>query len=127
MTEEEMKTKIENQANHIRRMEILIQQHKAELTKCYGIFVQKNKELDALHYVWCDGGCDGGVHRYENMNKVPLTKEVVRLAEANIFRLTTWFINHEFKKKNLSYKERYHKTLRYWFKYKILRKLYLYL
>ena len=25
---------------------------------------RRNVELDALHYVWCDGGCEGGTHRY---------------------------------------------------------------
>jgi hypothetical protein len=41
----------------------------------------------------CDGGCGGGVHRYEEMSKIPLTEEVVKLAEGNVRRLRTWFVN----------------------------------
>ena len=47
--------------------------------------------LDALHYVWCSGGCDGGVHQYSDE---PLTAEIVAEAVRNTERLVQWYINH---------------------------------
>lgn len=52
---------------------------------------RKNRELDALHYVWCDGGCDGGVHRWQD---APMTEEIIADAERNTRRLRAWWINH---------------------------------
>lgn len=51
---------------------------------------ERNIELDALHFVWCDGGCKGGVHRY---NHGELTEDIVIAAERNAKRLRTWFVN----------------------------------
>jgi hypothetical protein len=45
---------------------------------------EKNLELDALHYVWCDGGCIDGVHRYSDET---FTEEVVLQAEYQARRL----------------------------------------
>jgi hypothetical protein len=52
---------------------------------------RRNLELDALHYVWCDGGCYGGVHRWQKEN---LTREIVKEAVRNTARLVTWWNNH---------------------------------
>lgn len=51
---------------------------------------ERNLELDALHYVWCDGGCKYGAHRW---TKEALTAETVRLAVRNTLRLVTWWNN----------------------------------
>lgn len=50
----------------------------------------KNMQLDALHMVWCDGGCPSGVHRYQDQD-VPITEEMVVMAERNTKRLRHWF------------------------------------
>lgn len=50
---------------------------------------RKNLALDALHYVWCSGGCDGGVR-----GEVPMTAEMVAYVETYAMRLRTWFINN---------------------------------
>lgn len=46
---------------------------------------QKNRALDAMHWVWCSGGCKDGSHRW--CSKDSLTEEVVKLAEVNTRRL----------------------------------------
>jgi hypothetical protein len=51
----------------------------------------RNLELDALHYVWCDGGCRYGVHRFGE--HPPLTADIVAAAERSVNRLKSWFIN----------------------------------
>jgi len=51
----------------------------------------RNVALDALHFVWCDGGCSSGVHRYGE--HPPLTAEIVAAAKLNSKRLERWFIN----------------------------------
>lgn len=52
---------------------------------------KKNRELDALHYVWCSGGCEGGVHRHFDKE---LTAKTVASAVRNTDRLVQWYINH---------------------------------
>lgn len=53
---------------------------------------ERNVSLDAMHYVWCDGGCKGGTHRF---TPGPITEEVVAEAERNTKRLRHWFVNHK--------------------------------
>jgi hypothetical protein len=57
---------------------------------------RKNRELDALHMVWCDGGCAGGVHRWTD---VKVTRELVETAERNTRRLKRWYRIAEFRMK----------------------------
>ena len=57
---------------------------------------RRNRDLDALHLVWCTGGCSGGVHRYCGSPDV-VTEEVVALAERHVARLRTWFVNRRDK------------------------------
>lgn len=59
-----------------------------ELSMLSETLSQKNKELDALHFVWCSGGCPGGVHRYSDTR---LTEEMIRIAERNTKRLRSWY------------------------------------
>lgn len=79
----------ERQANKIKSL-------KKQITYLNDCLNKKNIALDAMHWVWCNGGCHSGVHRY-----VPdeVTEEIVVLAENNAKRLRTWFSNAEFKKK----------------------------
>lgn len=52
----------------------------------------RNLQLDALHHVWCSGGCKTGVHRY-----LPgrLTEELVSQAEAEVKRMRQWLRNSQ--------------------------------
>lgn len=57
---------------------------------------EKNLSLDALHYVWCDGGCEGGVHRFTAQGpQGEITAELVAEAERNTLRLARWWRNVE--------------------------------
>ncbi len=60
---------------------------------------RRNKDLDALHLVWCNGGCNSGVHRYCG-NKEEITEEVVALAERHVKRLREWFQSYKFKNRH---------------------------
>lgn len=51
---------------------------------------EKNLALDAMFWVWCNGGCRGGVLRWEPGE---LTEEIVALAERNTKRLRSWLTN----------------------------------
>jgi len=51
--------------------------------------VARNLDLDAMHFVWCDGGCPGGVHRFTP--GLILTEEMVERAERNAKRLRAWY------------------------------------
>lgn len=62
------------------KREVRIQQESLE---------RKNKALTALHYVWCNGGCECMVGE--------ITEEVVAAGELNTKRLRTWFENKKFK------------------------------
>jgi hypothetical protein len=52
---------------------------------------ERNLALDALHYVWCDGGCESGIHRWGE--HPPLTQEIMDAAEASMVRLRRYFQN----------------------------------
>jgi len=69
-----------------------LQKRVGELEKCLH---NKNVALDAMQWVWCDGGCKTGVNRYTPND---LTLEIVEAAERNTKRLRSWFENAEFKK-----------------------------
>jgi hypothetical protein len=57
---------------------------------------RRNLELDAIGYVWCSGGCDGGMFRYQDMfTDCPLTEEQVNMIERNTIRVRQWFENHK--------------------------------
>ena len=70
---------------------------KRELTQARENNEARNRELDALHYIWCDGGCQGGAHRYCGSPN-DITEEVVKSAERNTMRLRRWFVNRESRK-----------------------------
>jgi len=55
---------------------------------------RKNLALDAYHHVWCNGGCAGGVHRFD---KAPLTEDIVLAAERNTRRLREYYNNLVFR------------------------------
>jgi hypothetical protein len=63
---------------------------KGELRNMQRSLEQKNRALDALHYVWCSGGCKTGTHRWSEQT---ITEEVVKEAERNTRRLRTWWDN----------------------------------
>lgn len=52
---------------------------------------KRNMQLDALHFVWCDGGCETGVSRW---TKEKITPEIVAEAIRNTARLYLWYINN---------------------------------
>ena len=60
----------------------------------------KNKALDALHYVWCSGGCDNGVDRYTEDGQPKLTEELLREAEFQVSRMRTHLENAAYRSKN---------------------------
>lgn len=64
-------------------------QQARQLTQMQACLGQKNLELDALHFVWCDGGCSGGVHRF--LPDVVLTEEMLVRAERSVLRLRKWY------------------------------------
>lgn len=59
----------QDQIRRLRR-DIRIMQEAAEI---------RNRELDALHMVWCDGGCQRGVHRWADEAASP--QELSALAD----------------------------------------------
>lgn len=68
------------------RREIRIMQEAAE---------KRNLALDAMHFVWCDGGCETGVHRFDGEGPEAVTQEVVDAAVRNTERLKTWWRNRK--------------------------------
>jgi hypothetical protein len=71
---------IANLRSQIRRMQVALE--------------DRNRQLDALHWVWCDGGCQSGVHRFDGKGPEAITQEVVDTAVRNTERLKRWFANH---------------------------------
>ncbi len=61
---------------------------RAELAKATANNARRNLALDALHYVWCSGGCDDGVYRSPGAG--PVTEELAAEAERHTARLRAW-------------------------------------
>ena len=81
----------------VQRLREQVTNLRREVTHQRECLTVKNRQLDALHHVWCNGGCEGGVHRYDSQGASAITEEVVRDAVHSVNRLVTWFNNHEFK------------------------------
>lgn len=70
------------------------QELRRQLTIAQEALHQKNLALDAAYYVWCDGGCPGGILRWqEEHHAPPLSEEIVEEAERQVRRLRTRFEN----------------------------------
>ncbi len=79
----------------IEELQAKIQRQAADITQMRDALHEKNVELDAMHYIWCDGGCETGAHRWTENT---ITEEVVQRAERSVRRLRAWFENHEWRK-----------------------------
>lgn len=69
----------------------LARAYRYEIRKLTRNLEEKNKALDAMWWVWCSGGCPGGVQRYAHREIPPLTEEVVIIAENNVNRLRNYY------------------------------------
>lgn len=83
-------------ARSIQQLEGKLRTLKRQVTYLQQALHDRNLQLDAMHYVWCDGGCKAGTHRF---TPGPITEEVVAEAERNSRRLRTWFNNHQLRLK----------------------------
>lgn len=68
-----------------------------EIKRLTELLRDRNKKLDAMAWVWCDGGCETGVFRHVEVPN-ELTLEMVELAELNVKRMRTHYENQEFRK-----------------------------
>lgn len=73
----------------IHELEERICEQRKQITIQTQAIKDRNLAMDALHYVWCSGGCKCGVHRFTSLTT--LTEEVVREAELNTKRLRQWW------------------------------------
>ena len=80
-----------------------VEAYKREIRNAQIAAELRNVEMDALHYVWCSGGCEGGVHRH---TKEALTPEVVAAAIQNTTRLYQWFVGNAGKVVLLGHQEK---------------------
>lgn len=96
-TDESVQATINSLRDALDKKDLEIKNLKREISHATSNNLLKNKELDALHYVWCDGGCKLGAHRYHDEK---VTEDLVLIAERNTQRLRRWFENSEFKKRN---------------------------
>jgi hypothetical protein len=76
--------------NKISDLERQLAEAKGTISHLQGRLHEKNLMLDALHYVWCSGGCEGGVHRHTDEK---LTVGIVGKAVRNTQRLISYYVN----------------------------------
>jgi len=76
-----------------------VQALRREVTTMRESLEQKNRALDAMHYVWCTGGCARGQHRYCDAEADgTLTRDDVIEAVRNAQRLVTRWNNVEYRR-----------------------------
>jgi hypothetical protein len=78
---------------HLRAQNARLRREVAQKDACLH---QKNRALDALHWVWCSGGCPTGVHRHAGPHG-PLTAELVEEAEQAVRRMRQWLTNAKYR------------------------------
>jgi uncharacterized protein YuzE len=71
------------------QLRVKVERQRACLTELNRALRRKNLELDALHYVWCSGGCPGGVHRWHS--ELLITEELIQVVEVQAERLRSWY------------------------------------
>jgi hypothetical protein len=69
-----------------------VKQQAWEINNMREIATLRNKQMEALHMVWCSGGCAGGVG-----NREELTREKVLEAVTYTNRLVSWWNNRAYK------------------------------
>lgn len=79
-----------SESDEIARLRAVVAELRATVTRHEAQLARRNRELDALHMVWCDGGCPSGVHRYQGED-VLVSEELVATAERNTERLRRWY------------------------------------
>lgn len=67
-----------------------IERLKQQILKFEGVLHAQNIKLDALHWVWCSGGCQGGTNRWVLGE---LTEEKLKTAEYAVKRMRESFSN----------------------------------
>lgn len=82
------------QALEIQRLSKKVANQAREITTMRECLEEKNRELDAMHYVWCDGSCERGVHRY---TPGELTQDLVERAVRNVDRLCRKFLGRAYR------------------------------
>lgn len=65
-----------------------------ELSTLREVLYHKNRQLDALHYVWCSGGCETGMHRW---TEDEITDDLIARADRNVQRMRMWLANKRAK------------------------------
>lgn len=72
-----------------------IERLKLQILKYEAVMHAQNVKLDALHWVWCSGGCQGGTQRW-----VPgeLTEEKLQIAESAVKRMRESYTNRQLRK-----------------------------
>jgi membrane protein implicated in regulation of membrane protease activity len=73
-------------------LRVRVKQQAWEINNMREIATLRNKQMEALHMVWCNGGCAGGVGDREN-----LTREKVLEAVSYTNRLVSWWNNRAYK------------------------------
>jgi hypothetical protein len=81
----------------IKQLQKKIEILKGEVRTMQRAAERRNIELDAMHYVWCSGGCTTGTHRCDGKGPDEVTEEIVEVAERNAKRLRTWWTNRQGK------------------------------
>lgn len=81
-----------NNKLHMADLEKKVKTLKRQVADMREALEHKNKSLAGLKYVWCSGGCPGGVTDADE-----ITEEVVQLAERNTKRLRQWWQSRQFR------------------------------
>jgi len=107
-----MSETIEEKNKRIIELEEKIRHQKWELSKLNKVVERKNKELNALHFIWCSGPC-------KCQSDPELTEDIVAEMVRNTKRAVTKFNNLQFTNKDFTLRDK-----NYYFNIMKPRKLY---
>ena len=73
-------------------LRIKVKEQARTISNMQQVATLRNKQMDALHAVWCSGGCEGGVGNREELTREKVV-EVVRYAR----RIVEWWNNRAYR------------------------------
>lgn len=93
----QLNQQLDGQKKHAEKLGETIRELRRQVTVKDQALFERNKQLDAMGWVWCSGGCAKGVYRYEGRKPEELTEEVMGIIRKNMARLEAWYANHEYR------------------------------
>lgn len=86
---------LEDQLTRLQDMyDSLVEKRRNEIKTLQANNRKRNLQLDALNFVWCNGGCKSGFRRWADKYSDEELADLLIEAQLNTIRLEEWIVNY---------------------------------